>query len=98
MLGGLALEKLLEEVERSRDEAQAVEDHGLNELAGAQVFLLVSAQEAVDLCDQADLIHNAGDYPQVVDVIALDRWYLCLLIHAPQNTPQLFGVTCGMWV
>jgi hypothetical protein len=97
MFCGLALEEFLEEVEGSGDEAQAVKDHGLDELTGGQVFLFVGAsEEAVDLLDEADLIHDAGDDAEMVDVEAFYRWYLCVLIHAPQNTPRLLTLTCGM--
>ena len=85
VLGCLADEKLLEEVERGGEEAQAVEDHGLQRLAAAYVFAGIGAQEVVDLLDQSDLIDDAGHDPEMVDILNFDSWYI-RLIHAPENT------------
>jgi hypothetical protein len=76
VLGGLADEKLLEEVERGGDEAQAVEDHGLQRLARAHMLLGVSAQQVVYLFNEADLVDDAGHDPQMVDVLNFNLWCL----------------------
>jgi hypothetical protein len=85
VLGGLAIEELLEEVEWGGDEAQAVEDHGLQRLPRAHMLLGVSAQQVVYLLNEANLVDNASHDPQMVNILNFNLW--CIrLVHAPENT------------
>src|SRR5215212_8983559 len=81
MLGGLAGKELTKQVQRSGEEAQTVEDHGLYRLPEANVFLGMCAKLLVDLVDQTDLIYDARDYAQVVDVLDFYAWSLPRFIH-----------------
>src|SRR5215211_5215861 len=81
MLGGLAGKELTKQVQRSGEEAQTVEDHGLYRLPEANVFLGMCAKLLVDLFDQTDLIYDARDYAQVVDVLDFYAWSLPRFIH-----------------
>lgn len=68
MFGGLADEELLEEVKRGREEAQPVEDHGLDGLPGAEALLGMRTQEVVYLLDESHIVDDASDDTQVVYV------------------------------
>src|SRR5215208_4215454 len=81
MLGGLAGKELTKQVQRSGEEAQTVEDHGLHRLPEANVFLGMGAKLLVDLFDQTDLIYDARDYAQVIDVLNFYAWSLPRFIH-----------------
>src|SRR5919107_5722377 len=81
MLGDLAGKELTKQVQRSGEKAQTVEDHGLHRLPEANVFLGMGAKFLVDLFDQTDLIYDASDYAQVVDVLDFYAWSLPRFIH-----------------
>src|SRR5215212_1894457 len=81
MLGGLAGKELTKQVQRSREEPQTAEDHGLHRLPEANVFLGMGAKLLVDLFDQTDLIYDARDYAQVIDVLNFYAWSLPRFIH-----------------
>src|SRR5215203_5029465 len=97
MLVGLAFLELNKQVQRSGEEAQTVEDHGLYRLPWANVFLGMGAKLLVDLFDQTDLIYDASDYAQVVDVLDFCAWSLPRFIHGSINI-SVHTATCGMQV
>lgn len=63
------------------EETQTAEDHGLHGLPGANVLLGMGTKLPVDLFYQTDLIYDAGDYAQVIDVLYFYAWSLPRFIH-----------------
>jgi hypothetical protein len=81
VLGGLAGEEFLEEVTRSREEPQPVEDHGLHRLAATEALLRMDAEPSVDLFDHSGIIDDARNDAEVVDVLHFYLWSLPRFVH-----------------
>jgi IS605 OrfB family transposase len=71
VLGGLALEGVAEEVEGGGDEAQGVQDGGLEGHPGGDLFPGPGAHEAVHGLHQPDSAQHAGHQAQVAQVVDL---------------------------
>jgi len=70
-LGGLALEEVAEEVEGGGDEAQGVQEGGLEGHTGGDLFPGPRAHEAVHGLYQPDSVQHAGHQAQVARVVDL---------------------------
>jgi hypothetical protein len=71
VLGGLALEEVAEEVEGGGDEAQGVQEGGLEGHPGGDLFPGPRAHEAVHGLHQPDSVQHAGHQAQVAQVVDL---------------------------
>jgi hypothetical protein len=72
MFCGFADKEVLKQVKRGGNEAEAIQDETLEDLATGNVFLGMVAQAAIYFFHQANLVNDASHNAEVVDVLDKD--------------------------